>query len=291
MPLGELLLALPDSLMPKDWAREVQGTMDLDFWLEGPLHERTLWELDWEADFSRMSLAEGSLYSEVERLREPFPHEFQVLGDDGSLGDPIVRVIGAESGHFVPLHSISPVLVDAVLSSEDAGFFGHPGFEETEIKLALLENLRQGEGRGGSTITQQLAKNLFLSGERTLARKLKEAIVAWRLESALPKSRILEIYLNIAEWGPGLWGVRDAADHWFAKSPGALRAEEAAFLASLLPAPRRYHGYYHKPGGLTENRRAYVDDILSTMERLGRLTPEAAAEAKASAIELAPCGR
>ena len=178
----------------------------------------------------------------------------------------------------------------AVISTEDAGFFQHSGFDVSELKEAMLENLREGDGRGGSTITQQLAKNLFLSGERTLSRKLQEAVIAWRLETTLPKERILEIYLNIAEWGPGLYAIKDAADHYFNRTPAVLKPEEAAFFASLLPSPIRYHRYYPLGGrGLTQNRHERVQEILRTMHRMGSLDSRQYHLARGETVELARC--
>jgi len=282
LPLGQLMGALPEELMPATYAEEIQGTADLTITFGGPLHRRAEWDLDWETDFSRILLASGELAAEVARLRGPFEHTFP--GDP-----PTTRILGPDDDSFVPLDQISPHLVAAVVSTEDSGFFVHSGFEEASLKEAVLENLRDGEGRGGSTITQQLAKNLFLSGERTLARKLKEAVIAWRLESDLPKERILEIYLNIAEWGPGLYGARDAADHYFSRTARVLRPEEAAFLASMLPSPIRYHGYYHSPRGLTQNRYTMVQDVLRSMHRMGRLNGRDYHLARGEPIELAGC--
>jgi hypothetical protein len=280
--LGHLLGSLPETLMPASWAEEIQGTFDFELTFGGPLYRRQEWDLDWKADFSRTLLAEGVLASEVARLLGPFEHTFP--GDP-----PVTRMIGPEDPGFVPIREISSHLVNAVVSTEDSGFFAHSGFSEASLKEALLVNLREGEGRGASTITQQLAKNLFLSGERTFARKLKEAVIAWRLESDLPKERILEIYLNIAEWGPGLYGARDAADHYFARTPRVLRPEEAAFLASLLPSPVRYHGYYHGGRGLTENRYTMVQDILRSMHQMGRLGSVDYHLARGEPIEFGPC--
>lgn len=285
LALGALLSALPPELIPPAWAEEVQGTMDFSLRFDGPVRDRSAWNLDWDWDFSRMVLAEGRLSREVQGLLEPFEHTFPMRS--GGTDRPR-RLIGPLDPHFVSLSQISAYLKAAVVTTEDAGFWGHAGFEPTEIKEAVLENLRSGEGRGGSTITQQLAKNLFLSGERTAARKLQEALLSWRLESDLPKERILEIYLNIAEWGPGLYGARDASLHYFGRDPSVLQPEEAAFLASLLPSPVRYHGYYHRPG-LTENRRERVTEILDTMLRLGRLTVEEHGKAVLAPVEFAPC--
>ena len=284
LPLGHLLGELPDALVPAAWAEEILGTLDLRATLGGPLERREEWSLDWSGDFTRLTLAQGSLAAEVEALRHPFEHTFPATGTAAAPQ----RLLGPEDPHYTPLAQISPYLRAAVISTEDAGFFTHGGFEPKELKEALQDNLRAGEGRGGSTITQQLAKNLFLSGERTLARKLKEALIAWRLEHDLPKDRILELYLNIAEWGPGLYGIRDAADHYFARTPAVLRPEEAAFLASLLPSPVRYHRYYHR-GGLTRNRFDRVQEILATMHRLGSLDARQYHLARGERVHLAPC--
>jgi len=142
---------------------------------------------------------------------------------------------------WVPLSRISPYLRQAVVASEDASFFAHEGFDWEGIKDAALYDLEKGElKRGGSTITQQLAKNLYLSPERSLFRKAHEALITRALEHHLSKERILELYLNVAEWGHGVYGAEAAARHHFSKPAKELSAEEAAWLAAILPSPRRY---------------------------------------------------
>ena len=142
---------------------------------------------------------------------------------------------------WVPLARISPHLQKAVLAAEDAAFYRHKGFDWDGLKEALSRNLDKGElRRGGSTITQQLAKNLYLSPEKNLFRKAHEALLTWQLERALPKKRILELYLNVAEWGHGVFGAEAAARHHFGKSADDLSPGEAALLAALLPSPRQY---------------------------------------------------
>jgi monofunctional biosynthetic peptidoglycan transglycosylase len=142
---------------------------------------------------------------------------------------------------WVPLGRISPHLRRAVVAAEDASFFTHEGFDWEGIKDAAIANLEAGElKRGGSTITQQLAKNLYLSSERSMFRKAREALITRLLEHHLSKERILELYLNVAEWGIGVYGAEAAARHHFQKSSHDLSAEEAAWLAAILPSPRRY---------------------------------------------------
>ena len=142
---------------------------------------------------------------------------------------------------WVPLSRISPHLRHAVVAAEDASFFSHEGFDWEGIKEAAKYNLEAGKlKRGGSTITQQLAKNLYLSSERSLFRKAREALITRSLEQHLTKKRILELYLNVAEWGQGVYGAEAAARHHFGKPSSDLTADEAAWLAAILPSPRRY---------------------------------------------------
>ena len=140
----------------------------------------------------------------------------------------------------VPLERISPRLAEAVVLSEDASFFGHAGFDWREIRNAAEQNLRARRTvRGASTITQQLAKNLYLGTERSYARKVKEAVLAAKMERALSKRRILSLYLNAVEWGPAVFGAEAAARRWFGVSASELDAAQSATLAAMLPAPRR----------------------------------------------------
>ena len=142
---------------------------------------------------------------------------------------------------WVPLSRMSPHLRRAVVAAEDASFFTHEGFDWEGMKDAAIYDLEKGElKRGGSTITQQLAKNLYLSSERSIFRKAREALITRSLEHHLSKERILELYLNVAEWGIGIYGAEAASRHHFRKPAHDLSEEEAAWLAAILPAPRRY---------------------------------------------------
>ena len=134
----------------------------------------------------------------------------------------------------VPLQQISPVLQRMVIIGEDSRFRTHWGIDVVELREAARAGMR----RGASTITQQLAKNLYLSPSRNPLRKLKEAVTAVRLEGALSKDRILELYLNVVEWGPGVWGIDAASRTYFGVAPNALSEEQAAALAATLPHPR-----------------------------------------------------
>ena len=142
---------------------------------------------------------------------------------------------------WVPLARMSPHLQRAVIAAEDAAFYRHKGFDWDGLKEALTRNWEKGRlRRGGSTITQQLAKNLYLSPEKNLFRKTHEALLTWEIERTLPKKRILELYLNTAEWGHGVYGAEAAARHHFGKSAEDLSPDQAALLAAMLPSPRQY---------------------------------------------------
>lgn len=136
---------------------------------------------------------------------------------------------------------ISPNLKRAVVAAEDAKFVDHEGFDWEGIQKALEKNEKKGKVvAGGSTISQQLAKNLFLSGSRSWLRKGQEAAITWMLESAMAKRRILELYLNLAEWGDGVFGAEAAARHYFGVTAAQVSPQQAAWLAAILPAPQRY---------------------------------------------------
>ena len=164
---------------------------------------------------------------------------------------------------WVPYDRISLHLKRAVIVAEDIEFFSHEGFSVNEI-LATFERFLTGEGglRGASTITQQLAKNLWLSPSRNPLRKLKEALLARQLEERLTKKRILEIYLNVVEFGPGIYGAGAAARHYFGKPAATLSEVESAQLAASLPRPSAWH-----PGVDSDRYWWYVNEILGRMEK------------------------
>jgi monofunctional biosynthetic peptidoglycan transglycosylase len=143
---------------------------------------------------------------------------------------------------WVPLRAVSPYLIKAVLIGEDDKFWQHEGFDYEAMQKAIEKDIKAKKFKlGGSTISQQLAKNLYLSPSKNPVRKLREAVITWRLERALSKKRILEIYLNVVEWGDkGVFGIEAAARHYYGKPASALTAEESARLASVLPNPRKY---------------------------------------------------
>jgi monofunctional biosynthetic peptidoglycan transglycosylase len=156
---------------------------------------------------------------------------------------------------------ISPHLKRAVVAAEDAKFLDHEGFDWDGIQRALEKNQKRGKPvAGGSTISQQLAKNLFLSGERSVVRKGQEAVITLMLETLMSKRRILELYLNVAEWGEGVFGAEAAARHYFGTSAASLSAAQSARLAAMLPRPR----FYDRNRG-SQYLASYAERILARM--------------------------
>lgn len=171
---------------------------------------------------------------------------------------------------WVPLSQVSPYVVKAVIIAEDDKFWSHEGFDFEAMQKAFEKNLHQKKFKmGGSTISQQLAKNLYLSPTKSPVRKIKEAILTWRIERELSKRRIMELYLNVAEWGDGLFGIGAAARRYYRKPPSALTAREAAALAAALPSPSRFHP---ASGSRYAARRAAR--IYQIMERRGIVIQE-----------------
>jgi len=143
---------------------------------------------------------------------------------------------------WAPLSNTSPYLIKAVLIAEDDNFWRHEGFDYEAIQKAIEKDIKTMKFKfGGSTISQQLARNLYLSPAKNPLRKIREALITWRMEKVLSKRRILELYLNVVEWGEGIFGIEAASRHYYGKSSSELTAQEAARLAAVLPSPRRYN--------------------------------------------------
>lgn len=211
-------------------------------------------------------------------------------GEPGST-EIMVFAIGPDNPDFVPFEGISPHLINSIMTTEDSGFFRHHGFVTPEFKTALRRNLAGGGFRlGASSITMQMVKNVLLSQEKTLSRKLQELFLVWFLEGQLPKERILELYFNAIEFGPRLYGIGPAARHYFGKTPAELSPLEAAFFSSILPSPkRRYIQFCH--GSLYPPWDKYVRRILARVHERGRMTDEEYAAAAAETVTFSEAER
>ncbi len=258
--------AIPDDLMGDiagfAWVGRFGARVAID------VDSRDLDSLDLKfqvADGCRFSMVPAP--ADLRRVRSTFTH--RVVEPDGSV---FSMRAGPGSGNWSSIHSISPFMSHAVIAHEDGAFLRHSGFSRGAIRDSLVRNLQAGRYvRGASTITMQLAKNLFLQREKTLARKVQEVILTWWLESALAKKDILELYLNVIEYGPGIYGIRNATNHYFGHDPAFITPAEASFLACVLPNPKRFHEAYNR-GTLTGPMLNRTRRFLRHMASRGRIS-------------------
>ncbi|OIP88553.1 MAG: monofunctional biosynthetic peptidoglycan transglycosylase [Syntrophobacterales bacterium CG_4_8_14_3_um_filter_58_8] len=216
-----------------------------------------------------LNIAFYLVYPDVSRLKRerPVKTAFMIYREGQWRKAGLQRRIRQE---WAPLSRISPYAIKAVIIAEDDKFWSHEGFDFGAIQKAIEKDLQKRRFKaGGSTISQQLVKNLYLTPAKNPVRKLKEAVVTWRLERSLSKRRIIELYLNVAEWGEGIFGIEAAARHYFGKGADALTAREAAALAVVLPAPLRYHPV--EGGRYVESR---TEAVYRIMVRRGIVIPE-----------------
>jgi thioredoxin reductase len=257
------------------------GWASLTASVAGPLLDPAALRVDERLDFTPPARPLPS----IERLKGPF--DYRARSRDGTV--TVVRV-GPDSPDFIPLADVPPLFLRTLLIGEDANFYGHPGIDLKEIPVALADDLATGTfARGASTISQQVAKNLFLSRARTVSRKLEELALALLLDSRLGKSRLLEIYVNVIEWGPHLYGLRPAARHYFDEEPAELTPKQMAFLVSLVPGPLKYQRSFAggTPTPFLEGRMA---TLLAKLNSVGALSDDEYARALDAPLDLRVAG-
>ena len=185
-------------------------------------------------------------------------------------------IMSPNDPNWVRLGSISPFVVKALRTNEDGSFYTHGGFSWFQVKQSIERNLRDRRYvRGASTVSMQLVKNVFLSHQKTAARKLQEAMLTFAMEQVVrvPKDRILEWYLNIVEWGPGVYGIHRASYHYFGKHPSRLTVGESVWLISILPGPRKYHGYFAR-GEISDGWWDRMQRLIKVMHGRGHINQE-----------------
>lgn len=208
-------------------------------------------------------------------MADPFVHRVVENGKE-------VRaiIIGPENPDFIPLTEVDTNLINAILICEDPSFFRHRGFSETAFRQSIATNIRERRfARGGSTLSMQLVKNVYLSRKKTIARKVEEALIVWLIENnrLVSKERMMEVYLNIIEWGPGIYGVGEAARFYFDKKPAELNLEESIYLASIIPRPRYFHYAFNKDGQMKPYMISHFRLVADRMVLKAMISPEAAA--------------
>jgi len=218
------------------------------------------------------------IYCGLSYLRVEFPDvsllksRYPVVHYHGPKQPATITLQKARPEDWTSLSEVSKLAVGAILVSEDWAFYQHKGYDPNQIKVAIKEDWEEGRfARGASTITQQVVRNVFLDKDKNLWRKLKELLLAVQIEEKVGKKKILETYLNVAEWGEGIFGIRAASKFYFSKPPSELTAKEGAFLAMLLPSPKRYSQSF-RARKLTDYASETVNDILSKMVEAHYLT-------------------
>ncbi|MDD5306264.1 MAG: transglycosylase domain-containing protein [Deltaproteobacteria bacterium] len=274
----QVFTSVPPELRRRLGAADFEGTLSLDAHLAVDREKPDATVLDVQLD-NRCELAQLGDIPAPDSLRAPFAYNAYSAG-----GEELRLVTGPGTDRWTPLSAVSPFVIEALLTLEDGKFWRHAGVTLPEVRKAIALDLKKGElAHGASTLTMQLAKNLFLTRERSLARKLQELVLVWYLETHFSKEEILELYLNVVEFGPSLYGIRDAAMHYFGREPAELDAIESVFLVKLLPSPVERHLAYVR-GEVSERQMAALHKVLDTMAARKRLTPEELAEARKETI-------
>jgi hypothetical protein len=263
-----VLEAIPTDLAPYLGGYRLAGVFDADVHLNLDWTNLDATELDGHVGIGHCRVVDSPSDS-PKRLKNEFEQYVEV-----EQGQWITFKVGPSNPDFVPIADISPHLINSIMSTEDSAFRYHHGFIPTEFRTALVNDIKFGAFRqGASSITMQMVKNVLLYREKTLARKLQELFLTWDVENTLSKDRIMEIYLNVIEYGPGLYGIGPASWHFFSKPPKDLTPVEAAFFSTILPSPKLRYSQYCA-GTLTSWTDDKIRRILKIMLDRKRLTQE-----------------
>lgn len=268
VPCQKALRALPRELTPHLQGFALRGSFDTDLHVDIDWHDLEATQLGGPVNIWRCKVKEVPKKIDAERLLGSFEHSVERAPEEWRK-----VVVGFDNPDFVPLYDVSPLFLQSLQTTEDGRFYKHKGFTN-EFRTALVRNLQEGYFKyGGSSITMQTVKNIWLSRDKLLARKLQELFLTWYIETQLEKDRILEIYVNAIEYGPGLYGIGPASQYYFGKHARDLNAVEAAFFSMMLPGPKPRHDQYCE-GELEKRWARKIERILAKMHERGRLTDE-----------------
>jgi hypothetical protein len=273
-----VLDSVPTALLPALQGTRIAGTFGAR--ARFAFDTRALDDLELEYDIEdRCHLVQVPAALDHDRFTRPFGHRIYL--PDGSTTE---ETTGPGTPDWTPLDEISPYMQTAVLTTEDGAFPRHHGYNHAAIRASIVANLKARRFvRGASTITMQLAKNLFLSRDKTLSRKLEEVVLTDYLEQTFSKDELMELYLNVIEFGPSVYGITKASEYYFGRAPAELDLAECLFLASLLPAPLRYATMRdgdQPPDGWLRMLRS----LMETERKRGLITDAELAEAQAEDI-------
>jgi hypothetical protein len=270
-PAEELFSSIPEGLFTNFNGVHVKGDLsyDLDFFVDLAIPD----SLKFSTELKRQHFSVTS-YGDLNltRINEPF------LYTAYERGQPVRSfMVGPENPNFRPIGKISPYLQVSILNSEDGGFYQHRGFIEDSFRESIITNIKEHKFvRGGSTITMQLVKNVFLQRNKTIGRKLEEVLLVWLIENQglSSKDRMYEVYLNIIEWGPMVYGANEASRFYFSKDASKLTLAEAIFLSSIIPKPKWFAWSFDENGHLKENQAGFYKLLSGKMLKKGQITQE-----------------
>jgi Transglycosylase len=269
LPVQDFLDSIPEDFIPVLKGARVDGQMDFGLDLHLNLNDAKATRIEPSVEVTDFFVVQAPPEADVRKLHGSFLHTAKKKGK-------VVKsfMVGPDNPDFVSFNNLGRILIGAVLTCEDGRFFRHGGFVLKHIRQSIKDDIKKsGFVRGGSTVSMQTSKNLFLSHDKTASRKFQEMLLTWWLEKEIPKKRILEIYMNIIEWGPGIYGIGPAARHYFGKNPANLSSLQSAFLGSIIKNPVRYHGYYSR-GYVSHGWSSMLAFILLKMSERGTIEAE-----------------
>lgn len=271
MQAQDFIVSLPKGLFSNFEGMEAEGTFSysLDFMYNKNKPNKVVFDSSLQKDGLKIIK-----YGEADLAKLNTGFTYRAI-DNGRVQRGISLTTG--NPYYTPMANISPYLRKAVLTSEDPSFFSHRGFINEAFKQSIVKNIRTKKfSRGASTISMQLVKNVFLTREKTLSRKLEEILLVYILENnrIASKERMLEVYFNVIEWGPDVYGIGEAAAYYFDKSPAQLTLDECVYLASIIPRPKGFMWQFNDEGNLKPHAVKHSEYIKNIMLRRGLLTAE-----------------
>ena len=271
IPANDFFASLPTGVF--ETVEGMEGTGGLSYKLSSHINFDDLKHLTFDSDLEGHDFKITKFGKEdLTKINRPFEYTAY------EYGKPVrTFTVGPSNSFFAPYNSISKYLKYAILTSEDAYFFGHKGFHEEAFRQSIAANIKAKKFvRGGSTISMQLVKNVFLTRKKTIARKAEEALIVWLIENnnLVSKTRMYEVYLNIIEWGPNVYGIKDASRFFYGKQPSELTLGESIFLASIIPKPKAYKTSFDAHGNLKPRVAWYFRLISGIMLRRGQISQE-----------------
>lgn len=271
MKAQDFITSLPDGLFTHFQGMEATG--DFDYKLDFMFNKNRPNTIVFNSNINKQNL-NIIKYGNVDLAKLNSEFTYRAV-DTGVLQRPVF--VGASNPYYTPLDQISPYLQKCVLTSEDPSFMSHRGFINEAFKQSILKNIRTKKfSRGASTISMQLVKNVFLTREKTLSRKLEEILLVYIIENnrITSKQRMLEVYFNIIEWGPNIYGIGEAAEFYFQKKPADLNVQECLFLATIIPKPKKFMWQFDQQGLQKSYATKHQAFLRNLMFRRGLLLPE-----------------